>query len=169
MDAVRFARQQVAEAYGLSDAAIAGVTDEQFNWSPPGSIHPVKSALLHAIAGEDVFLQSILQGKLPLSATGGWPETIGLALPPGGGQGWELANATVLALAPVLAYGAAVRAATTDYLAHLSDEELDRPVDIFGSESTVAAALARLATHIAGHAGEVAAVKGMQGLLGLPF
>jgi hypothetical protein len=75
----------------------------------------------------------------------------------------------VLALAPVLAYAEAVRLATDAYLASLTDDELDRRVSFFGSESSVAGVLVRFVAHTAGHAGEIAAVKGMQGLQGLPF
>ena len=89
MNATQFVRQQVAEARSLNEAAMAGLTDAQFNWLPPGTIHPIKSAFLHAVAGEDLFFQSILQGQPPLWATGGWAGRIGLAQAPGGGQGWE--------------------------------------------------------------------------------
>jgi len=169
MNATQFIRQQVAEAGGLSDAAMAGVTDEQFNWLPPGTINPIKSTLLHTVGGEDLFFQLIIQGRPPLWATGGWAGRIGLAQTPGGGQGWEEARNTVLALAPVLAYAAAVRDATHEYLARLTEDELDRRVDFFGRESSVADVLAGFVSHTACHAGEIAAVKGMQGLQGLPF
>ena len=169
MNATQFVHEQVAEARSLKDAAIAGVTDEQFNWLPPGTINPIKSVLLHFVAGEDLFFQSIIQGQPPLWATGGWAGKIGLAQAPGGGRGWEEANRTVLALAPVLAYVEAVGNATNAYLARLTDDELDRRGSFFGTESTVAGVLARFVAHTAGHAGEIAAVKGMQGLQGLPF
>jgi uncharacterized damage-inducible protein DinB len=66
-------------------------------------------------------------------------------------------------------YAEAVRNATDEYLARLTDDELDRQVSFFGSESPVAGVLVRFVAHTAGHAGEIAAVKGMQGLHGLPF
>ena len=92
MNATQFVHQQVAEARGLNDAAIAGVTDEQFNWLPPGTMNPIKSILLHTVAGEDIFFQSLLQDQPPLWVTGGWADGIGLAQAPGGGQGWEEAR-----------------------------------------------------------------------------
>ena len=95
MNATQFVRQQVAEAEGLSDAATAGVTDEQFNWLPPGTMNPIKSTLLHTVGGEDLFFQLIIQGRPPLWATGGWAGRIGLAQTPGGGQGWEEARRVV--------------------------------------------------------------------------
>jgi uncharacterized damage-inducible protein DinB len=148
---------------------MAGVTDEQFNWLPPGTMNPIKSTLLHVVGGEDIFFQSIIQGRPPLWATGEWAGRIGLAQPPGGGQGWEEARNTVLALASVLAYAAAVRDVTHKYLARLTEDELDRRVSLFGRESSVAEVLARFVTHTASHAGEIATTKGMQGLQGLPF
>lgn len=169
MNATEFVRQQAAETEGLTNAAMAGVTDEQFNWLPPPTMNPIKSTLLHAVGGEDLFFQMILQGRPPLWATGAWGDRIGLAQTPGGGQGWEEARNTALALGPVLAYAAAVRDATHEYLARLTEEELDRPVSFFGMESSVAEVLARFVTHTACHAGEIAAVKGLQGLQGLPF
>jgi uncharacterized damage-inducible protein DinB len=169
VNATQFVQQQVAEARGLHEAAIAGITDEQFNWLPPGTMNPIKSVLLHTVAGEDIFFQSLLQDRPPLWATGGWADRIGLVQAPGGGQGWEEAKTTVLDLAPVLAYADAVCVATDEYLARLTDAELDRQVSFFGTDSTVAAVLARFVSHTAGHAGEIAAVKGMQGVQGLPF
>jgi hypothetical protein len=52
VNATQFVHQQVAEANSLMDAAMAGVTDEHFIWLPPGTIHPIKSALLHVVAGD---------------------------------------------------------------------------------------------------------------------
>ncbi len=169
MNVVGFVWQQMAEAHGLSDAAMGSVTEEQFNWTPPENLNPIKTSFLHAMAGEDAFIQRIIQGKPTLWVTGGWSAQIGLENPPGGGRGWEEARGTWLPLVPVLAYAEAVCGATNDYLANLTEEELDRPVSMFGQESTVAGALARLVTHLAGHAGEIATVKGMQGVKGLPF
>ncbi len=170
MNAAQFVRQQFAETRMLSDGAIAGVTDEQFNWLPPGTANPIKSVFLHMVGGEDAFLQRLIQGKPTLWATGGWADKIGLAQAPGRGEtGWAEAREAHVALAAVLAYAEVVCIATNEYLARLTDEELDRPVSFFGRDSTVAAVLARSTMHTAGHAGEIAALKGVQGAQGLPF
>jgi hypothetical protein len=169
MNATQYVRQQVAEARGLCDAAMAGVADEQFNWLPPGTMNPIKSVLLHTVAGEDLFFQSLLQDRPPLWATGGWPERIGVEQAPGGGVGWEEARATTLEVAAVQAYAEAVCRESSTYLVGLTDEELDRPVNFFGQDSRVAGVLAIYVAHTAGHAGEIAAVKGLQGMQGLPF
>ena len=55
MNAAQFVRGQVAEAQDLCDAAMFGVTDELFNWLPPGTLNPIKSTLLHAVGGEKTY------------------------------------------------------------------------------------------------------------------
>ena len=62
-----------------------------------------------------------------------------------------------------------VRGATDTNLAGLSAEELDRKVTFIGAESPVAEVLVMLAVHSAGHAGEIAALRGARGVEGLPF
>jgi len=67
-------------------------------------------------------------------------------------------------------YAEQIQKATLDYIATLKDDDLDRQVDtqFFGTQPL--AFLLQLASmHATGHAGDVAAVKGMQGLKGLPF
>ena len=170
MNSAEFVRELVSRARELSDSAMSGITDEQFNWVPPqATLNPIKAAYLHLLAGEDIFFHSILRSGPTLWATEGWPGRIGLEHTPGGGQGWEEARNTHVALAPVQEYAAAVRSAADDYLAGLTDEELDRQVSFFGRESTVARVLSGFAMHMASHAGEIATVKGMQGVKGLPF
>ena len=69
----------------------------------------------------------------------------------------------------MLAYEQAIRVATDTYLADLTAEELERQVTLGGNVLPVAEVLMTLVVHIASHAGEIAAVKGMQGIKGLPL
>ena len=95
---------------------------------------------------------------------------LGIALPPGGGGGsWEEANASNFSLEAVRDYITAVRASVDAYIANLTDEELSRMVQSIGGEQPIAAVLALIVVHAAGHYGEVAALKGTQGAKGLPF
>ena len=87
----------------------------------------------------------------------------------GYGQSWDESKHTPLWLAPLLGYRASVRAATDAYIANLTPTELDRQVELIGSQRPVADALAIMVVHIASHGGEIAALKGVQGLKGLPF
>ena len=150
MNVIQFVRQQVAEARE-PDRRHGGSHRCTIQLAATGHDPSHQERLPAApVAGEDLFFQWMLQDQPPLWATSGWAGRIGLAQAPGGGQGWEEANRTVLALAPVLAYAEAVRSATAEYLARLTDDELDRPVSFFGSESSVAGVLARFVAHTAG-------------------
>jgi uncharacterized damage-inducible protein DinB len=89
---------------------------------------------------------------------------------PGGRGGWEELKGQAVALAPIQAYAAAVQAETDAYLASLTDEELRREMPWpFGGTRTVADFLALLVVHTVFHAGEVSALKGVQGVRGIAF
>ena len=68
-------------------------------------------------------------------------------------------------------YAKAVYGATDAYIAALSDADLERKVHTgFIGEQTVAFVVSNiLGWHVAEHNGEIAALKGVQGLKGLPF
>ncbi len=68
------------------------------------------------------------------------------------------------------AYAKAVFAQTDAYLAGLSDADLVRKGQGPGGETTLGWFVVNiLATHVPQHLGEIAALKGVQGLKGLPF
>jgi hypothetical protein len=57
-----------------------------------------------------------------------------------------------------------------EYISSIGDDDLDREVETqFFGKKDVAYLLQLAAMHAAGHAGDIAAVKGAQGLKGLPF
>jgi hypothetical protein len=67
-------------------------------------------------------------------------------------------------------FAKAVYANTDAYLATLSDADLERKIQGPAGETTLGWFLTTiLATHFPGHAGEIAALKGVQGMKGLPF
>ncbi len=68
------------------------------------------------------------------------------------------------------AYATAVQEAALGYVSSLSDADLDREIEtqFFGRKS-LAWVIQLIGLHCAGHAGDMASVKGMQGLKGLPF
>lgn len=66
-------------------------------------------------------------------------------------------------------YQATVRIATGRYLNQLTAEKLISTVEFHGQGVAVAQILPSLVIHLVGHAGEIAALKGVQGVKGLPF
>jgi uncharacterized damage-inducible protein DinB len=169
MEAIEYVRRQIEAMHRMSDSAIKDMTEEQLNWVPSGEVNPIRAALLHLLGSQDFFLQTVIQGRPTVWEAGAWADKIGVASLPGRGRGWEEAKTTHMALKPLLAYRQAVAAAMDDYLAALTPEELDRQVNLFGGPRSVADALILVVAHTMTHVGEIAAVKGMQGVKGLPF
>lgn len=169
MDVKTYIQQQMANVRRQIDAAVKDTTDEQFNWPPPGTINPISAIVIHVLAGEDYFIQTVLQGKSRCWEVQEWGRKIGIQTPPEFGRSWDEFKTVKILVAPVLAYEQVIRVATDAYLADLTAEELDRQVDFAGNVLPVAEVLMRLVVHSASHAGEIAAVKGMQGVKGLPF
>jgi uncharacterized damage-inducible protein DinB len=169
MDVKTYIQQQMANVRQQVDAVVRDITDEQFTWSPPGTINPISVILVHMLAGEDYFIQTILQGKSRCWEEQEWGRKIGLRTPPEPGRSWDEFKTVNLSVAPMLAYEQVIRGATDDYLADLTAKELDRKVNFVGNVVPVADVLMTLVVHLASHAGEIAAVKGMQGIKGLPF
>mgnify|MGYP001567826195 CR=1 FL=1 len=67
-------------------------------------------------------------------------------------------------------YANAVFANTDSYLANLSDADLEKKIQTPIGEQTIGWAVTTLlGTHAPQHIGEIAALKGVQGLKGLPF
>ena len=170
MDVITYIRQQVDNAHQQIDLVMQDITEDQFNWHPSGTINPISVILAHVLGGEDFFAHSLLQAKPRVWELQEWGQKIGIPEPPGGpGTDWDAIRATRMSIAPLLDYGRALRDATDTYLATLTPTELDRQVDFAGQPRSVAEILMMFVVHIAGHAGEMAAVKGMQGMKGLPF
>lgn len=172
MDTITCMQQQMVFAHSLVEGCLEDLTAEQLHWLPSGSAHPNAATYAHLVLGEDGFLQGILQGKAPLAA-GAWAGKNGLSAPPPAAGDWaEWARAVRVDLPALRQYAQAVYAATTAYVAGLKPEELDRPVDLpipgLGAQP-VAAVLGLVVQHANAHCGEIAAIKGLQGLKGYPF
>jgi uncharacterized damage-inducible protein DinB len=169
MNAKPYIQQQIANARGYVDAVVKGITDEQFTWSPPGTLSPIGAIFLHMLAAEDYFIHALIQGKPTCWIEQDWGQKTGVQNPPEQGCSWDEFKTIKVSLPPVLAYQQVVRGATDDFLADLTEEELQRQVNFAGHDIPVAEVFMTMVVHIASHAGEMAAIKGMQGLKGLPF
>jgi len=169
MDSITYLQQQFTALRRQVNTTLADLTDEKLNWTPPGQANKIGVTLLRTVGGEDWMISTWLQGKPPLWETRGWAAKIGVATPPGGGGSWDEARQATLELASLMAFQEAVCEATSAYLATLTPEDLDRPVDVFGSERPLATVLIIVESHILGHMGEIAALKGVQGAKGLPY
>ena len=166
IDAPQYVRGQVAAAHRLFDSALQDATDDQLHWSPPGTANSVGAVLLHAFTTHDRLVNVALRGGQPLWEEQDWAQRLGLG---DSSTAWDAIREANPPLAPLLEYWSALKAAAGGYLDTLTAEELDREVTVFRGPRPAAEALSLLVTHTLGHAGEVAALRGMQGVKGLPF
>lgn len=169
MDTIEFFRQLITDARQQTDAPMQDTTVEQFNWAPPGTASPISAIFIHLLNAEDFFLQNIIQGKPLLWEESGWGDKTGVKNRPGYGGNWDEFKQMTVSMEPVMAYQRVVHAATDAFLEKLTPGELERKVKFAGGERTVASILIQTACHSLGHAGEIAILKGIQGVKGLPY
>jgi DinB superfamily len=162
--ATDYAKLQTEQAFGLLKIAADGMDDAQYNLDGPGTCNAAAKSHVHALTAYDFFVLNKAKGADMM-----WPAfAASHGLPPNSQEIWGH-NGTISGAA-IKEFAEQIQKATTDYISTLSDADLDRQVDtqFFGTQSL--AFLLQLASmHAAGHAGDVAAVKGTQGLKGLPF
>jgi Protein of unknown function (DUF664). len=128
---------------------IQGLTKDDLLWAPAGVANPIGTTLLHFLTSEDRLIQGVLQGKPSLWEAGRWDEQIGIISLPVRGHDWT-----------------GVDQATSTYLNLLNDTDLEEQVQVYGQEQARAEVLFSIIIHNTSHAGEIAALKGLQGIRG---
>lgn len=164
MELKDFVKLQIAGSRRLFDAAINETAPEMMNAKVGEHSNTISAVLAHVVGGEDYFINMAIQGKPRRWESEGWGARLGITSQLG--RDWAI---QISDLAAFREYITAVRASTDAYLETVTPEELDRKVMVFGNERPVANVLALIATHSGGHAGEIATLKGVQGVKGLPF
>ena len=168
MNAIEYIKREAASVRRSTDRVMNDVTDELFNWAPPGTANTISATFVHFVNAEDSFIQKVLQGKPTVWETGGWAEKTGIVKPPSKGEDWSEFKHRKVNIQPLQDYKLAVWAATDAYLTTLTEAELDRMVQFAGGERTVGEMLMLSASQAHSHLGEIAALKGIQGAKGLP-
>lgn len=176
---VSLLRNQLKGAFEMLEGVMADLTAEQIHWIPPGVANPISASYAHVVTGTDGIINGILKGDAPLMATS-WAGKVGLSEPPPapdssnpGLPNWgEWGRRVKIDLGALREYAQAVYASTDDYLAALTDADLNRPIDLSGiglDESTVGQTLmGGVLSNVQWHTGEISCLKGLQGLKGYP-
>lgn len=172
MDTITSLRQLFRDSHGVTESTIEGVSAEQLHWQPTGTALPLAASYAHTVLGEDMFINGKVRGQAPLAATN-WAAKTGLSeMPPPPDQGaWgDWARRVRVDLPAFREYAKAVYESTDGWLAGLSPVDLDRIVESgFAGPQSVGWICNMMAIHSANHTGEMAAIKGTQGLKGYPF
>ena len=164
------ARQQLQFWHGVSDGVMSTCGDALNKQLADATISSPASVYAHAVFSEDAIVNGMLQGKPPLFQSGGWEAKTGVAFPGEQPSLGEWAKDFRMDYPKFKAYADAVFAQTDAYIGGLSDSDLDekKPTPI-GEQSLGWVITSLLGTHMPQHVGEIAALKGVQGLKGLPF
>jgi hypothetical protein len=177
--AVSLLRAQYQNAHEVLEGTLQDVTSEQAHWRPPGIANPLGATYAHILISEDGVINGMLKGSGPLSVST-WAGKIGVSeLPPmpgpevGGLPSWdEWARRVKVDQAALQSYAQAVYAATDEYLASLTDEDLNRSLDLSGlgvGQQTLGWLLSLMLSNVNWHTGEISCLKGLQGAKGYPF
>ena len=165
-------RVQLGFWHGTLDGMMQECGGDVLHKTVAGSTaNSIAAIYVHGVIAEDVIVHAMLQEKPPLYVAGGWEAKTAVAFPGVPPQMTaEWAAAVKLDLATFQPYAQAVYAATDAYLAGLPDGAIDKKMQTPLGEQTLGWMVAALlGTHPVGHAGEIAALKGVFGLQGLPF
>ena len=169
MDALSLFRYQLGQSHRILDTVIRDLTDEELHRKLPGStINPIAAIYVHVLTSEDNFIHTECQEKPGIFESEGWGER--LAVTRIGRQTAEWGGQVQIVKHLAREYAHAVFDETEAYLALLQPSAFDQLVSTRLGEMPRGEALASFVLwHQMGHVGEMAALKGVQGLQGWPF
>lgn len=167
--------EQLQEAHKYLTQTMDGVTNEVAAFMPPGKANPIAGTFVHLVMSEDFFVHMLLQQKQPLFEGEYNDKTGASEIQP---TEWETAYPKWLKEVKVdidqmNAYAQAVYATTEKYVAGLSEEDLEKKIDMnmfgMGERTVVSVISGMIILHAFSIMGEVSVLKGIQGLRGYPF
>jgi hypothetical protein len=170
MNAQQAVKDQLAFWHGIGNSVLGDCADALNKRVDNAKVGSISSIYAHMVFAEDNIVNGMIQGKPSIYASGGWEAKTGVKSPDGPMQNADWAAGVNMDLAKFQDYAKEVFANTDAFLAGLSDAELERKIQGPVGETTVGWFVVNiLATHFPQHLGEIAALKGVHGLKGLPF
>lgn len=169
MEIIDYIKAEMSSVRRSIERVMKDMPDEIFNWATPGTANAISATFVHLMNSEDHFIQEVLQGKPTIWESRVWSERTGIQKPPGIGEDWSEFKRRQIQIQPLLEYMADVWVATDQYLASLAPEDLDRKLEFAGRERSVGDMLHLSIAQSYSHTGEIAALKGIQGIKGLPI
>ncbi len=169
MRAIDLLREQFRDAQAFLEATIDDLPRAGVHYSPVGNALPISGHYGHVVLSQDALLSLFLTGSAPLFASSWAGKTGFSAMPPERGPWDDWARNLNVDLDAARIYAAAVYTHTDRLLASMTNETLDRPLDmspVGRGQRTVGYLFSLLLGNIFAHCGEISCVKGLQGLRG---
>ncbi len=168
MDAIEAIRGTINHSHEWFEGTMSDLTQEQADYLPPGTAHPIGALVAHILQSEDTVINGMVQGQPSVWESGGWEQKLGI--PNVARLSQEVARSFKGDLNALRPYKEAVFASTQSCLDGLSVEDLDREVEIGEGTMTVFDALTNVVVgNNLAHTGEISALKGVQGAKGYAF
>lgn len=171
MSAITTHRTAFKWATEVLEMTMADASTELTGWTPPGIANPIGATYAHAVCATDGVVNAMMRAGAPLYA-GEWAGRTGIS-EPRMDQTLEWARAVTVDLAAARQYAQAVYASVNDFIASLSETDLERELDLssvgLGPRRFDWCLSALVTGHINNMAGEISALKGVQGAKGYPF
>jgi hypothetical protein len=180
-------REQFQAAVGLLEGTMADVTEEAAHWRPAGTANPIGACYAHVLISLDAFVNGMIKEGTPLYVSDFIGKS-GLSIPPPASDSanpgtpdyghyaedfhaW--AHRVTIDLEALRSYGRTVFESVDGWIAGLPEGALSEQVDLSSlgmGQSTVGFLVTNaIVGHAFSHAGEIAALKGLQGMKGFPF
>ncbi|MEZ4732982.1 MAG: DinB family protein [Caldilineaceae bacterium] len=166
--AINLLREQYQQSHEWLQGTMQGVDEGSAHFQPGGLVSPIAGHAAHAVTGLDFLLIGTVGGKQPLLVSN-FADKAGISKPSQDGDWLGADRGVVMNVAEFTTYQAAVFAAVDDLLAGFTDSDLTREVDSSFGKMTVGWWLNTMLLNTYSHTGEIAAIKGLQGLKGYPF
>jgi len=166
---------QLREVHRILEQTMDGVTDEVAHFMPNGTANPIAGTYAHIVFSEDLFIHAFLEKSEPLMSTNFKDKTGASEIQP---TEWQQAYPKWLKEVKIdvkkfREYAKAVFDASEHYVATLTEEDLLKDVNLTGMGMGSRKAYDFISNIISGHSysitGEIAVLKGIQGLKGYPF
>ena len=169
MQARDLLRDQFKTMHQFLDMTIADCTPEVVEKKDDAwTINKIGSLYAHIVLAEDMMVGGMGKGGDTVLKSDGWEEKLGVDS--ASARQDEALAGLEIDLDVFREFAKAVGATTDEFLANASDEQLEKEIDGPTGKQPYITFLANIGvTHVAGHWGEIAALKGVQGLKGLPF
>ena len=174
MNAIQLLRSQLKSAHETMEATMADATDEVAHFTDIGKALPVGAAYAHAVLAEDMIVSGMLAHQEPLAKD---TTEVGVSAMMPTMDKWaeheQWTKTVKVDLPKFKTFAEKVYAASDEYLAGLSDGDLENEIDLTSmgmDKKTVEDIITNfLILHMANLAGEVSAAKGFQGQKGYPW
>jgi uncharacterized damage-inducible protein DinB len=167
MEMLEYLRTSVKPVNDMVDNAMNDLTDEVVNYQPGGTANTIAQLLAHMVTGQDLLINDRIGGGSSLHDSG-WAARTGIPLERS--LIWQR-DAWKLDLAGFDAYRKQIAERVESTFAALTRADLDREIDWLRGIRRPLPLMTQTVfiNHGMGHCGEISAIKGMQGLKGLPI